>query len=239
MFCNLSFTIIFPFSLSPHLLFGHVVVVVVVLFYAIIVPFSPLTFQLSERLHCCSNVVVVVVELLLLLKVCYHSFLLYLPHTLQSVDIMLLKNEISKGEKYLSLASDLRDECEKLRDKARDERKEEERRKKMEKEKEERRQLKALSAPDTMMTTTTLTTPVTRSSGSQASTTTGRKRGRGRRRRPFLIRMPRRLLWLRRWTKHCNLWSNHWRIWSSMRSPRHLRSPPSGGYDVTASTPNI
>ena len=180
MFCNLSFTIIFPFSLSPHLLFGHVVVVVVVLFYAIIVPFSPLTFQLSERLHCCSNVVVVVVELLLLLKVCYHSFLLYLPHTLQSVDIMLLKNEICKGEKYLSLASDLRDECEKLRDKARDERKEEERRKKMEKEKEERRQLKALSAPDIMMiTTTTSTTPMTRSSGSQASTTTGGKKRKG------------------------------------------------------------
>ena len=61
---------------------------------------------------------------------------------------MLLKNEISFGRKCLSLAVDLRDECLRLRDDARDRRKAEEEEKRKEKEKEEKRKIKALMTPD-------------------------------------------------------------------------------------------
>ena len=66
---------------------------------------------------------------------------------------MLLKNEICFGQKCLSLAADLRDECLRLRDNAKERRKSEKEEKKKEKEKEERRILKALSAPELSLTT--------------------------------------------------------------------------------------
>ena len=61
---------------------------------------------------------------------------------------MLLKNEISFGTKCLSLAADLRDECLRLREEARDRRRSDEEEKRKEKEKEERRKLREMSAPD-------------------------------------------------------------------------------------------
>ena len=66
---------------------------------------------------------------------------------------MLLKNEISFGRRCLSSAADLRDECLRLRDNARDRRKNEEEERKRDREKEERKKLKELSTPDVPLTT--------------------------------------------------------------------------------------